>query len=164
MRIIDKKETELWLSDRGHPNPEGKRLLQGFLDPITYMIPADSGKKTALSKKITSFFATDGEALLWINEWGIWPSSENQNLFYGFRRSLGESSSLIEKPGHIFKRTDLETVESLLCMVFYFIWGAVLVSPANDLVIKISHDEYIDLYVKDKKADVIENLNDFLKA
>ena len=152
MKIIDDKATVYWLSDRGFPNPVGKNLLPGFIGPLSFRIPADSGEKTALSRKLISYLDTDDEMLLWINEWGIWPSSENINLFDGFRRSLGEYSSLKEKPGHIFSRSDIETIESLLSMVLYFFWGAILISSTGNIIVKISHDEIIDIFVKDKKS------------
>src|SRR5574341_2187382 len=110
MRIIDEKETMLWLSERGLLDSTDKPSFPGFVKAIDSAIASDSGRKTALSRAIVSLFDTDDGALLWINEFGIWPSSEDRNLFEGFRRSLGERSSLHQKPGHIFSSSDLPAV------------------------------------------------------
>jgi hypothetical protein len=102
MQIIDKEKTKLWLSQRGLLDSTGKPFFSELHKVLASAIPVDSGCKTALSRAIVSFFETDDEALLWINEFGIWGSSEDRYLFQGFRRSLGESSPLREKPGHVF--------------------------------------------------------------
>jgi len=166
MRIIDKRETMSWLSERGLLDPRGKLLLSRFLAPIHLRIPSDSGKKTALSKVIASFCDATDEALLWINEFGIWPSSEDRHLFEGFRRSLGEDRPLHEKPGHLFSGEDLDAVGSLLALVLYFCWGAVFISTARGVVITISHDEIIDVFVKDQKdiPDIKERLDRLLSS
>jgi len=166
MRIIDKEETIRWLSQRGLLDPTGKPSFSKFFQVMDFAIPVDSGRKTALSRIIVSFFEYDDEALLWINEFGIWESSEDRYLFQGFRRSLGESSPLHEKPGHVFSKGDLEATRSLVAMTLYFVWGGILFSPAKNLAIKISHDEFITIYVKDKKeaAIITEKLRPFLDS
>jgi hypothetical protein len=125
--------------------------FSGFVEVLSGAIPADSGLKTALSRAIVSFFEADTEALLWIHEFGIWESCEDRHLFEGFRRSLGEHSPLHEKPGHLFSNNDLRDVGSLVAMTLYFVWGAILYSPAKDLAIEISHDEIISVCARDKK-------------
>ena len=165
MLIIDKKEAILWLSKHGLLDAEENLSFSGFLEPLSFVIPTNSGKKTVLSKMITSLFDVHDEALLWINEFGIWPSAEDWNLFESFRKSLGEHSQLFEKPYHIFSNKDLGSVGSLLSMVFYFYWGALVISPAKNLVIKISHDEVMEVFAKDKEhlSAIQERLNKILQ-
>jgi len=142
----------IWLSSKGLLDSKGSLSFSGFSEPVSYRIPADSGKKTVLSRIIASFFDSEAESLLWINEYGIWPSSEDRPLFEGFRKSLGESALLIEKPGHIFSKQDLSAISSLLAMVLYFCWGAVIAPTNKSLIIRISHDEMLDIYSQDKKV------------
>lgn len=165
MLIIAKNETITWLTERRLLDREGQLLHDEFRMKLEYIIPGDSGKKTALSKIIASFFDNDVQALLWIYEFGIWPSCEDRNLFDGFRRSLGESQPISMKPGHIFSNSDLDSLASLLSMVLYFCWGAIVISTANDFVIKISHDEIINVFTKDQKtfSEIQGKLNKLLK-
>lgn len=165
MHIININETMNWLAKRNILD-SSCRPNKGFLEPLQYKSPVDSGAKTALSKLISSFFNIDGESLLWINEFGIWPSAEDRNLFDGYRRSLVESSPLYEKPGHIFSSDDIDAIGSLLAMILYFCWGAVLVSSDQNLIIKISHDEFIDVFARDKQhfAEIQNRFNDLLQA
>lgn len=166
MQIIDKGETRSWLNKRGLLDSTGMVSFSGFIEAISAAVPADSGRKTALSRLMASFFEADEEALLWINEFGIWPSSEDWSLFEGFRRSLGEQSPLYEKPGHIFSGKELRDVASLVAMTLYFIWGAILYSPAKGLAIKISHDEFVCIYVKTQKdaSDILATLKRFFET
>ncbi|MFZ1503581.1 MAG: hypothetical protein WAS50_10530 [Nitrospira sp.] len=164
MQIVDREKTLLWLTQQGIPIPADKPEFPGFLAVINSAIPSDSGKKTALSRAIASLFDTNEEALLWINEFGIWPSSEDAYLFHGFRRFLGEYSPLHEKPGHLFSKDDLEAIASLIAMMLYFVWGGVLYSRAKGLAIVISHDEFVTVHVRNR-VDVSffkERLKDFL--
>jgi len=161
MRIINKKETMDWLSERGLLDSDGKFSSSGFVEVLTAAIPVDSGRKTAISRAIVSVFDTDSEALLWINEFGIWESSEDRNLFDGFRRSLGEHSHLYEKPGHVFSSSDLTGVGSLVAMTLYFVWGAVLYSPTRSVAIRISHDEYVSVFARNREE--VSEITEMLK-
>lgn len=164
MRIIDRDKTKHWLSQRDLLDSTGEPSFSEFFQVIDSAFPTDSGRKTALSRLLVSFFDTDEEALLWINEFGIWPSSEDRYLFEGFRSFLGESSPVHEKPGHIFSKDDLDAVRSLVAMVLYFVWGGIMYSPAKGLTIRISHDEFITVLVRNPKdgSIITERFEHFL--
>ena len=87
--------------------------------------------------------------LLWINEFGVWPSSENMELFNGYRGYLGERRSLLEAPGHVFGAGDLVALQCLTALSLYFSWDAFLVEGSQQLVCVLSHDEIMDIYVND---------------
>ncbi|MFZ0932524.1 MAG: hypothetical protein WAN11_28250 [Syntrophobacteraceae bacterium] len=157
MRIVDLNQTNIWLHNKCLLDSNGNLTLVGYKEFARYAIPNDCGQKTALAKVIATFFQKEPEALLWINEFGIWPSCEDCNLFLGFRKSLGETSSLYEKPGHLFSGDDIETVASLLSIVLYFFWGAVLIPASKKYSVKISHDEVVTILAL-KKGDVKEQL------
>lgn len=148
MKTISKVQTLDWLSQNHLLDSASQLNCLELIQVIRSASPTDSGRKTALSRVLASMFVGDEEALLWINEFGIWPSAEDWNLFDGFRVSLGESQSVHEKPGHLFSGNELKAAGSLVAMVLYFCLGAVLVSPSRGLVIKISHDEVIEVFVR----------------
>src|ERR1044071_3665332 len=115
MRIVDRKQSVEWLTAHGVSVSEDRPSFSRwrYFKAIDARIPVDSGRKSALSRALVSYFDTDRESLLWIHEYGIWPSAEDRNLFAGFRRSLGEHRPLHEAPGHLFSRSDLVDVTSL---------------------------------------------------
>lgn len=89
---------------------------------------------------------TKGDWMLWINEYGVWPSSEDMNLFLGFRKSLGIKAHLHEIPGHLITSSDEADAASLIGMSLYFCWGALIAPSSSDFLLRISHDEFIELY------------------
>jgi hypothetical protein len=161
LQIINSDEVKLWLSKRELLDSKGITRLSDYNDFQNCIIPNDSGKKTALSRIITDLFSQECESLLWINEYGIWPSCEDQNLFHGFRESLGASDKLQDKPGHIFFKEDLFNISSLLSLILYFYWGAIIISSNKRSIVKISHDEVLEIFVKDqddKNRKIIEQI------
>ncbi|MCL5257021.1 MAG: hypothetical protein M1319_04390 [Chloroflexi bacterium] len=150
MKIVDKVESIKWLASKGVIDSEGTILRSSFPRQATYYITSlDSGAKTVIARTLMLQFAKFDESMLWIDEYKVWPAAENWNLFDGYRRSLGERKPLWERPGHIFAPGDGETVFSLLCMVLYFIWGAIVAPASGELVVRISHDDWIDIYAKE---------------
>ena len=164
MKMLDKSETLGWLRSKNLLDVGGKVSVQSFIKIVESSLPPDSGRKTALSRAIASLFRYDEEAILWIDEFGIWPSSEDWHLFTTFRGSLGEQSQLYEKPGHLFSREDLVSISSILAMTLYFIWGAVLYSPRQDLLVRVSHDEWIAIYCRDATigSEIVQDVKNYL--
>lgn len=149
MRIVDKTEAMEWLSLRGITDSEGRIAKSLFPRQATRYIEKDSGAKTGFARVLASHFSEFDESMLWIDEWGIWPTSENHDLFNGYRQSLGETRPVRDRPAHICTPTDEAAVFSLLSMVLYFVWGAVLAASSGEVVVRISHDEWVDVYAKD---------------
>ena len=57
----------------------------------TYSIPRDAGRKTALSRVFAYLLLRKSSVCVYVTGWGVWGSSENLDLFYGYRRSFGEN-------------------------------------------------------------------------
>jgi hypothetical protein len=100
--------------------------------------------------------------LLWITEFGIWPSSENWNLFDRLRRSYGETDSLRERPGHLFFGDEIDDLASFLQLSALFGWGGYLLTEADQINAFFSHDEYIDFIARVQGQ--IEQLRDRLSG
>ena len=151
MKLLDLNNIKDWLRNKDVLDLNGKLVLGSLKEVAHYAVPPDSGNKTVLAKVLASFFENDNEALLWIDEFGIWPSSENWTLFLGFRKSIGETRPLHEIPGHLFAKEDIETVAALLSLILYFSWGAVLIPKSTDYLIRISHDEIFSFFTKQNR-------------
>jgi hypothetical protein len=91
--------------------------------------------------------------LLWITEWGIWPSSENWHLYYKLRQAYGDYWLLQEAPGHLFLEHEAEDLASFLQVALLNGWGGYVLPQANYVNAFFSHDEYISFY-----AERAENL------
>jgi hypothetical protein len=118
----------------------------------TYSIPRDSGAKTALSRVFAYLLLRKSSVCIYVSGWGVWGSSENLDLFYGYRRSFGENRPLIEAPVHLFEPTEEDTFVSILCMVFYFVWDAWVFDIEGKALIRISHDEWLEVRADDDET------------
>lgn len=151
MKIVTEGECLAWLSKRLDEPFQWTSAERTYRESIAYLIPGDAGRKTALARALTGMLDPAGEGLLWITDWGVFPSSENVPLFIGYRRSLGEQRSVHAAPGHVFGEQDTEAVECLLDLILYFSWDA-SVFDANALWLRISHDEVISIFAKDRES------------
>lgn len=115
--------------------------------PRNNKLPEDSGAKVAIARTLVGAILSRGPTVLWINEWGVWPSSEHPDLFKTYRAALGESRSLIEAPIHLCEAGDEEKATSILCMALFFCWGAEIFNLNRELRATISHDGWIDLRI-----------------
>lgn len=91
-------------------------------------------------------------ALLWVTEWGIWPSSENWHLYYKLRQSYGDQRLLHEAPGHLFLQHEAEDLGSYLQLAMLNGWGGYVLTDANYVNVFFSHDEFIDFFAEQEAA------------
>jgi len=118
-----------------------------------YLIPKDSGIKTALARCFANLFFSEADnAYVYIDEWGVWPSSENLDLFYGYRNSKGENRLISEAPFHFFDKEELGPFISILGTAFYFVWNATVIRSDQRCILKVSHDEWIEIRTEDESA------------
>jgi len=141
--IITAAECRQWIHDY---RPDVSQQ-QATKDQITlaYAVPKDSGVKTCLAHSVVAEMSFAQAGLLWITGWGIFPSAENRDLFEGYRKSLGEQRPLHVAPGHVFNDCDRSSVEALLVLCFYFYWDVSLVEGDAGMIIKASHDEWVEV-------------------
>jgi hypothetical protein len=158
MKFLTKKQSEDWLKSFN---------LNYFKDNLwiseartDFLIPSDSGKKTAIARLIATSFCEDAEGLLLITDWSIWPSSENLELFRLIRLALGESTSLNETPGHCFASNDRASLECFLDIILYYNWDAMIFTSPKKMTCKLTND---DLILIDNNSGQCSNLIEDIK-
>jgi hypothetical protein len=108
----------------------------------TFIIPADSGKRIFLCKDQLGNLDDSVEHLVWITEWGVWPSSERMHIFDRFRISYGEERPLIDAPCALFDSGEIEDLISYVTLAATFLWDVWVFSPGAKQWLFYSHDEY----------------------
>lgn len=149
MRIISEAECHSWVSAKLQEPFSWPGVERRHSHSVTYLLPTDVGKKTALARALTALVGRPGEGLLWITEWGVFPSCENMALFDGYRRSLRDERTVRAAPGHVFRESDLPELECLLDLVLYFFWDAT-VFDAGSIWLRISHDEVFSVHARER--------------
>jgi hypothetical protein len=151
MRFYTKEECDRWLHDRGRTKPDGEPRI--YSERIDY--PKEPHHIFGTANWIAASLTFRQPTLLWITEWGIWPSSENWHLYYRLRQSYGDLALLHELPGHLFLEHESEDLASFVQIAMLNGWGGYILTHADYLNVFFSHDEYIDFFAK-----LDENLSD----
>ncbi len=151
MRFYTKQECETWLSDRQRRKPDLMPDLR--VEHIEY--PPAPYQVFFIAHWVASELTYRRPTLLFITEWGIWPSSENWHLYYKLRQTYGDGRLLHEAPGHLFLEHEAEDLASFLQLSMLNGWGGYVLTEANYVNAFFSHDEYIDFF-GDKNANLSE--------
>ena len=98
--------------------------------------------------------------------WNVF--TDHIDLFYGYRRSVGETRLLIDAPVHLFEqtgeiefqsqysgepfeKTDEDALISVMCMVLYFFWDAWIFDLGGKSLLKLCHDEWLEVRTGDEE-------------
>ncbi|WP_353069381.1 hypothetical protein RBB75_02260 [Tunturibacter empetritectus] len=84
-------------------------------------------------------------ACLDITDWNVWPSSTNMDLFYAYRRYLGEQRFLNDAHFHIFTSSEANEFRNILHLSLISLFDIAGASTTTDFHFFASHDEYIDV-------------------
>ena len=144
MRFYSKEECEEWLSGREREKPDAIPGIR--VERFSY--PKEPHRIFVMSHWVSQSLTYRQPTLLWITEWGIWPSSENWHLYYKLRQSYGDHQLLHEAPGHLFLEHESEDLASFAKVAMLSGWGGYILTHANYVNAFFSHDEYIDFFAK----------------
>jgi hypothetical protein len=121
------------LDDRGRPAEPA--------DARAFEISVDTGRRVHLVAEHLRVAIGAAEALVWLSEWGVWPSGERPHLFTRLRASYGETRPLIEAPAQVFGRDEHDDLVSFVTLGVLFLWDVYVVLPRG-IAVHYSHDEY----------------------
>lgn len=107
-----------------------------------FELPADSGQRISLCKSQLEQLDFSFGHLVWITEWGIWPSAERMHIFDRFRQSYGENRILIEAPCAVFDAGEDEDLISYVTLAALFLWDVWVISVGAKQWVFYSHDEF----------------------
>jgi hypothetical protein len=144
MRFYTKSECEEWLRDRDRLKPD----LAPEIQRERFGYPKELHRVFYMAHWIAQSLTFRQPTLLWITEWGIWPSTENWHLYYKLRHSYGDLRLLHEAPGHLFLEHESEDLASITQVAMLNGWGGYILTHANYVNAFFSHDEYIDFFAK----------------
>lgn len=149
MKLMTTEEGEHWLHSIGIETYRAGRLY--FATPTTtYLLPKDSGAKTALARLLTNEVFAEKPVVLILEEIGVWTSSENEFLFTKYREAVSSNQNISHQPFddypfHYAEAHEAASMEGLIALCLYFIWGVAIFDGDGETFIKISHDEWIEV-------------------
>jgi len=146
LRFYTADECEAWLDGRKRRKPDA---VEGLLrHRLSY--PREPYRINYITHWIATNLTYRMPALLWMTEWGIWPSSENWHLYYKLRQSYSDQRLLHEAPGHLCLEHETEDLASFLQVAMHNGWGGYVLTQADYANAFFSHDEFIDFFSDDQ--------------
>lgn len=142
MYFYTPEECSNWLVRLGRIKPDHQKGLESAL----FHYPKEAHGIFATASWFARSFMLGKPVLLWITEWGIWPSSENWPLYYKLRRGAGDKRQLHEAPGHLFLADEADDLASFAQVVMTNGWGGYILPEADRVNAYFSHDECIEFF------------------
>jgi hypothetical protein len=153
MHFIEFNEVQEWIRDHAINLAPGDT----FEIPATSLVlsgpfgqAADpQGQEEAIATACVESIGKWDECLLWVKEWGIWPSSEDWPAYYEARGQQGERRSIDVAPGHLFEIGERHLLILFLRLVLENAWEVQVVTllfgqPVSRVY--ISHDECVEVW------------------
>ena len=110
---------------------------------MRFQIPPDAGARVTLARVLWEASGSGvSEVLVWVTDWGIWPSGEHRPLAEAARRGLGADRPLAESPGHLVRLGEDDAGLSILALAMLFLWDCWVLPASRRPAIFVSHDEY----------------------
>jgi hypothetical protein len=164
MIILSRDECEKWFAKRDIylGGPSSTVAADNYPNHISFAMPSDAGRLNALSTQFPELSGINA-GILWITNFGVFPSCQNLPLFYGYRNSLNELRSLADAPGHVFERHERDEFCSILNMCVIFFWDFLIADTDATCLVSVSHDEHCTLCAREglQLDDIISNLREF---
>jgi hypothetical protein len=144
MRFYTTEECKEWLRCRERVLPD--IVPESAIESVSF--PEKPYQLLFFSQWIANSLTYQKPTLLWITEWGIWPSSENWHLYYRLRQSYADHRLLHDAPGHLFLEQESEDLASFLQVALLNGWGGYVLTEADYVNVFFSHDEYVNFIAK----------------
>jgi hypothetical protein len=157
LRFLTPDETRHWVASLGidlRDNGDTPDREPEHLHHVRFLLPQTPGQVAWLCRFISSCLDPRESCLLWVSEWGVWPSSENWHLYYRVRQSYADQRLLHEAPGHLFLDYEDADLVSFLELGILSGWDMHLLpvlkyGGADAARAFLSHDEWVSLSHRD---------------
>jgi hypothetical protein len=143
MRFLSHEECESWLLSHGYPAGAGALHPPKHCAPgphFRFRVPDDSGARIALARTLMDSVAVDGEVLVWLGSWDVWPSCQHMPLMTSLRSAFGEHRPLIDAPGFVAVPSDADDALSFVTLAILFTWDCSAFGVGT--MFSASHDEW----------------------
>jgi hypothetical protein len=162
MRFHTLDECERWSAIHGLGVAPARSPFPGEHYEIVVPLSPLWNRTAWFASLLAQYMGPFEECLLWVTQYGVWPSTENMHLFDRLRYSYGEKRPLDDAPGQVFLTDDLADLCSFIQICLLCLWDFHLIANPSQTRVFVSHDEFVHLFVKDES--IFKSMQDELKA
>jgi hypothetical protein len=154
VRFFEGNEIREWCAERGIALEDDARPAAAPRLTHTarsrYARGGRSGREAAVAAAAVRALGPWDEALLWVTQVGVWPSTEDWPAYYAMRGARGERRSIDVAPGHYFAAGQDVDLIDFLRVVLESGWDAYLLGARDQREIDtrayVSHDEWVEFH------------------
>jgi hypothetical protein len=142
MQVLTEAEATIFLAEH-RMGDIGRLTPQTSRSEVT----TDVGRRCGYAKMLTDYLINSEASIVCLNvtDWNVWPSSTNMDLFYSYRRCLGEQRFLKDAHFHVFTAAEANEFRNILHLGLISLFDIAGASTTTDFRFFASHDEYIDV-------------------
>jgi hypothetical protein len=133
-----------------------RHKLGDKLSPLTtercqVEVETDIGRRYAYANLFTNHLIDQAEsvACVDITDWAVWANSQNPDLFYSYRRYLGEKRLLIDAHFHVFDASEAKELRNIIHLGLISLFDVAGASTTTNFRFYASHDEWIQTALYD---------------
>ncbi len=143
MLVLTETEARNWLLE----HRLGEELAPLGHESARCAVEKDMGRRYIYSNIVTNELISGPEsfACVDITDWAVWPSVQNMDLFYAYRRSLGEQRLLIDAHFHVFAAHEANAMRNIIHLALISLFNVAGASTTTGFRFFASHDEWIEL-------------------
>ncbi len=141
MKSLTPKQAKEWcrtqgiaISSFGAPSIEGLKTR--------FPLPSNRTERRLLAGHHLVAFSTESRSLVWITEWGVWPSIDLAGDFIALRTAAGEGRPLGEIPAQLIGRNDFDYLCSVVSIAVESLWDVQVIAGRGHKRLFYSHDEW----------------------
>ena len=153
MRFYTPKECEEWCQALQVPLDDQRGPMREFTHRyrLRCAFPPSFTQLLWFSRCIESALQPRQTCLLWVTDFGIFPSNENHHLYYRLRQSYGDVRLLHEAPGHLCLDYERPEVVTLVHLCILFGWDVHLIPTVGYGRAFVCHDEWAEIGFDDQR-------------
>jgi hypothetical protein len=150
MRIYTPEECATW-AERLVTLDDGRKPTRDLEKPhrLRCEFPKSFTQMLWFSRCIDAALQPRQSCLVWVTDWGVFPSNENLHLFYRLRQTYGETRLLHEAPGHLCLNFESAEVVTLVHLGILFGWDLHLIPTSGYARAFVCHDEWVEIAFDD---------------
>jgi hypothetical protein len=144
LRFFTNAENRIWADTYGFPVDDDKAA--GFVPTCDLAVrieaPESFSRLHWFARGLEEALRPREDLLIWVTNWGIYPSSENGHLYYRHRLSYGDQRLLSEAPGHLCLEHEQRDAGTWIQLFTAFAWDFYLLPARGFGRGFVSHDGY----------------------
>lgn len=160
MRFLTLSECKQFADDAGVSEEELAAATQDQSDARAIRLNIENERHRAffIARQVVGLFRDFQSALMWVTDYGIWPSSENQHLYYRLRRALEDSDTLRTAPGHLFVKSEQDDFVTFVHLALEFGWGINILTKPTYRWVHASHDGWLRIMYAPGDEGLVEEV------